>query len=215
MNCRKLRHDSGPAPQQDGRATRLDHVAPAAARRGPADAHAAEAAKRFAQAAGRIGNQQRQTEYTCPQLPFGDDVVGMLGRIERHRQGRIAMLERNRNAVCSVFGRWDEPQGDAQERRHRHVDRHADAANGAVQHHALAGQFDMAHALVGAGIGRGEMQGQGERVEPRHAARPDGEGPAERCLTPQDRLPAGLLLMSRSLAGTMRASAANPLKILG
>jgi hypothetical protein len=34
-------------------------------------------------------------------------------------------------------------------------------------------------------------------------------------LTPQDRLPAGLLVMSRSLAGTMRASAANPLKILG
>ena len=84
------------------------------------------------------------------------------------------------NGVCFR----DQTDRDAAEGGNRHVQRHADAAYGPPQHHALAVQVDDAEAFVGRVIGGLETHRQREGVEPQHAARP-GSDPADFHLTPR------------------------------
>src|SRR5438045_6691617 len=124
------------------------------------------------------------------------------------------MLEEYSDASrCAVLlGR--EPDRDAEERLHRHIQCDAHALHGAAQNHAFGMEFDMAHPLVRHGIVRRETDGQCERVEPRGAARPGG-GPAELGLTPQNTLPAGLFLLCPDVARSMPRTPRNGLNAAG
>jgi hypothetical protein len=74
------------------------------------------------------------------------------------------------------------------------VDGHPHTLDGSPEHNALAVQFNVAHAIVGADVVRIEAYGSRERVEPQDAARPGGIDPACCCLTPHGfYLPAGIM----------------------
>src|SRR5215470_18727937 len=86
--------------------------------------------------------------------------------------------------------RWKlNPDRYAEKGGNRKVDRHLDAAHIPAQHNAFAVQLDLPHPLVGAEVGGGEAQWEGEGVEPLVTARPRRRKPAGCCLTPQSLSP--------------------------
>ena len=94
-------------------------------------------------------------------------------------------------AVGFSFALSGEADGDAAESGEWQIQCHAHTAHTPVQHHALAMKVDDAQMLVGGRVSDCETHGQGERVEPRCAARPGSE-PAGFHLTPRKlKLPAG------------------------
>ena len=82
------------------------------------------------------------------------------------------------------LGVIDAAQRDAEEIADAQIDRHAHAEHGTAQHDAFAVKLDLPHAAIRARIVRMEAYGQRKGVEPQHAARPGGIGPACCCLTP-------------------------------
>jgi hypothetical protein len=145
--------------------------------------HGAEPRERLAQAAVAFGDEERQPEHAAPGPPFGDDVVAFARCVERQRQGRIAVLEHDGNGR-RIFVRFvGEADGDAAERGERQIQCHAHTADTPVQHYALAMKINDTQMLVSGRVSDCETHGQGERVEPRRAARPGSE-PAGFHLTP-------------------------------
>ena len=94
------------------------------------------------------------------------------------RQLDLAVREHEHLTVIDAAQCYPEKIADAKLQRHAH------AANGTMQHHALAIELDLAHEAVGTGVMRLEADGQREGVEPQRTARPSGIDPACCCLTP-------------------------------
>jgi len=124
-------------------------------------------------------------------MPFGDDVVALVRSVERQRQGRIAVLEHDRDRCRLLVSPCGKADGDAAEGGERQIERHAHTAHRAVQDNALAMQIDDTPMFVGFRIRGFETHWQGERVEPRCAARPGSEPAGFHFDASKLKLPAG------------------------
>src|SRR5436305_6257923 len=95
MDQRSKPRHAGAAARKKARPPLAYRRAAAAALRGRLAAHRAETRERVRQNAVATRNKAWHAEHARPQLPFGDDVVGVLRGVKLDRQRRIAMLEKH------------------------------------------------------------------------------------------------------------------------
>src|SRR5262245_15733625 len=93
------RPEGRPPPQRLRRPPFAQHGRSSPPPDGRADAQRADPLERLAQATVGLGDQQRQGQRTAPGLPFRNDVVAVVGAIERERQIRVGMLEHDRDGA--------------------------------------------------------------------------------------------------------------------
>ena len=101
------------------------------------------------------------------------------------------MFEHDRHRAILVFGGRLHPDRHPEIGGDRDPDGHLDAAHGPSYDDPLARQLDHTDAFVRGLVADRELHWKGKGVEPLVTARPGRCNPAERCLTPQDTLPAG------------------------
>jgi hypothetical protein len=100
-----------------------------------------------------------QAEHAAPNLPFGDNVVGIGRGEQRQRQGRVIMFERDRDKRRRL-GCGIEPDGNAAIGGDGQVHGHPHAGERTAQHHPFAIQIDNAQAFVRRVIGGRKTRGQ-------------------------------------------------------
>ena len=136
------------------------------------------------------GNQEWPTQYATPFLPVGEQVVDFVADMQDYAESRIAMFERNRDAVGSVAANKGAGR-DTEEALERDAHAHAHAADGAQQQDTITADFNETRSVVRPLIAGGETDWKRKGVEPQ-AARPCGERlPVHRDLTPQFIPPPG------------------------
>src|SRR5262245_22116629 len=180
------------APQRQGGAPCSQRRAPTPAPAWSGDTNGADAGKRLAQATVGLDDEQREVQRARPGLPLRHDVGACVSAIERERQAWIAVLEHDRDGAGVALTRRLDPDRDAQIGGGPYLDGHLDAAHGPAEHNVIARKLDHAHAPVCGPVSDRKPNRESERVEPLMAARPGRRMPADCCLTPQLKLPAGL-----------------------